>query len=162
MAGSCPIFLFSFPGIWLHSPPMRTASPHSIRPGKTRNSPVFVDTSGRRRRFLGRAALTVGCMCTGYLVLLVVVFGGLLQPGPQPAPGQADPLPHPAGHHAPAGPDDPRRPVPSEEPSGAAGSAVPAGRHSSRAPGPADTDPGHSAPTRRSPADAGPADAPAP
>lgn len=69
-------------------------------------------------------------MCTGYLVLLAVVFGGLLQPAAKPAPGKADPLP-----------DHTARPVPSA-PGGAgpaatsdtSGRAVPAGHHTSRAP----------------------------
>ncbi|MFJ6749359.1 hypothetical protein ACIQNI_14365 [Streptomyces sp. NPDC091266] len=44
-------------------------------------------------------ALTVGCTCIGYLVLLAVVFGGLLQPGERPAPGKADPLPGGTARH---------------------------------------------------------------
>lgn len=74
--------------------------------------------------------MTVGCMCTGYLVLLAVVFGGLLQPAAKPAPGKADPLPdhtsRPA-HRAPRGPG------PSATPD-TSGRAVPVGHHTSRAP----------------------------
>lgn len=69
-------------------------------------------------------------MCTGYLVLLAVVFGGLLQPGAKPAPGKADPLPD----HTP-------RSVPSAlggagpaATSDTSGRAVPVGHHASRAP----------------------------
>ncbi|MYT28577.1 MULTISPECIES: hypothetical protein [unclassified Streptomyces] len=55
-------------------------------------------------------------MCTGYLVLLVVVFGGFLQSAGKPAPDTAVQLPERARHQQPHGPDGPRRPAPSGTP----------------------------------------------
>ncbi|MFG2138346.1 hypothetical protein [Streptomyces sp. NPDC048650] len=69
-------------------------------------------------------------MCTGYLVLLVVVFGGLLQPAQKPVPGRADPLPEHTAPHPSGDPGDARPPAPSSNP----GAAMPVGHHSSPAP----------------------------
>ncbi|MFE0192655.1 hypothetical protein [Streptomyces sp. NPDC058989] len=69
-------------------------------------------------------------MCTGYLVLLAVVFGGLQQPDAKPAPGKAGPLPgHTAGQE-PGVPDDARPSAPAHT----SGPAVPVGHHATRAP----------------------------
>ncbi|WP_407285467.1 hypothetical protein [Streptomyces sp. BP-8] len=80
-------------------------------------------------------------MCTGYLVLLAVVFGGLQQPDAKPAPGKAGPLPEQTAHHEPGVPDDARPSAPDRTsgptvPVGhhTSGPAVPVGHHISRAP----------------------------
>lgn len=69
-------------------------------------------------------------MCTGYLVLLAVVFGGLLQPAAKPAPGKADPLPDHTARPVPSAPGGARPAATSDT----SGRAVPVGHHTSRAP----------------------------
>lgn len=95
---------------WLHSRPMRSMN-HSRRRRADENHPIFIASSGRRRRLVRYAAVTVGCACTGYMALFVAVFGGVQDPvGDQP-PRMDKPLPSsspqddsdvPAGAHFPA------------------------------------------------------------
>ncbi|MER6048708.1 hypothetical protein K2224_20245 [Streptomyces sp. BHT-5-2] len=73
-------------------------------------------------------------MCTGYIALLVVVFGGFLQSAGKPVPGAAVQLPGRAGQQQSHGPDAPRRAAPSRTP----GPAVPAGQRVTPSAVPAD------------------------
>ncbi|MGW1377534.1 hypothetical protein ACWD6P_25135 [Streptomyces sp. NPDC002446] len=70
-------------------------------------------------------------MCTGYLVILAVVFGGLQQPDAKPAPGKADPLPRHTARHEPGVPAGAH---PSASPDHTSGPAVPVGHHTPRPP----------------------------
>ncbi|POX38844.1 hypothetical protein C3486_20955 [Streptomyces sp. Ru73] len=98
---------------------------------------MFIDNSGWRRRLSRVLAVTVGCACAGYLMLVGVLVGGLWQPvgsqppstkGPLPAAGK--PSPHTgrpvAGQHGPR----PGRPVvdkPRPAPSSRAEAGAPRG-----------------------------------
>jgi hypothetical protein len=74
------------------------------------NHPIFIASSGRRRRLVRYVAVTVGCACLGYLAVFVVVFGGLEEPVNKHSPSVERPLPSsshddsdvPAGAHFPA------------------------------------------------------------
>ncbi|WP_438489453.1 hypothetical protein [Streptomyces sp. S186] len=79
-------------------------------------------------------AVTLGCLCTGYIVLLVVVFSGFLQSAGKPAPDTAVQLPERAGHQPPHGSDGPHRTAPSRTP----GPAVPVRQRNTPSAVPAD------------------------
>jgi len=72
--------------------------PHRSRLQEQPNNPIFLDNSGRRRRVLWYIAVTMGFVCTGYLVLFAVVLG--LQQSVEKAPPRMDePLPGSAVRH---------------------------------------------------------------
>jgi hypothetical protein len=84
---------------------------HSRRRRADENHPIFIASSGRRRRLVRTAAVTVGCACTGYMALFVAVFGGVHDPAGDQPPRMDQPLPSsssqddsdvPAGAHFPA------------------------------------------------------------
>ncbi|MGW1586718.1 hypothetical protein [Streptomyces sp. NPDC002386] len=61
--------------------------------------PVFIDHTGRRRRALQLVSLSVGLACSGYLLFVGALVGGLMEPM-----GSAPPRTHgpaPAGHDTP-------------------------------------------------------------
>jgi hypothetical protein len=83
---------------------------YSRRRRADQNHPIFIASSGGRRRLVQYAAVTIGCACTGYMALFVAVLGGLHQPVGDNPPRMDEPLPTssqndtdvPAGAHFPA------------------------------------------------------------
>ncbi|MFG2579190.1 hypothetical protein [Streptomyces malaysiensis] len=51
---------------------------------------IFVNASGGRRQLLALAALAVGCVCLGYLLLLVAALSGVLWHDDQEPPRTAE------------------------------------------------------------------------
>ncbi len=84
---------------------------HPSRRAEQSSQPVFIGNSGWRRKLSRLLAVAVGCACVGYLVLVGMLIGGLLQPvGSQP-PSTTGPLPaapqRPVAGEPGPGPDRP-------------------------------------------------------
>lgn len=100
---------------------------HHSRREEQSHHPVFIDNSGWRRRLSRFLAVTVGCACVGYLMLIGMLVGGLWQPlgsqppstkGPLPASTKG-PLPTSTTGPLPTAPDRPLAGKPSPGPGGA-------------------------------------------
>ncbi|QKV94474.1 hypothetical protein HUT19_24190 [Streptomyces sp. NA02950] len=57
---------------------------------RKKSGPIFVNASGGRRQLLKLAALAVGCVCLGYLLLLVAALSGVVWQDEQEPPRTAE------------------------------------------------------------------------
>ncbi|MBL1095501.1 hypothetical protein [Streptomyces coffeae] len=57
---------------------------------RKKNGQIFVNASGGRRSLLRLAALAVGCVCLGYLLLLVAALSGVIWQDAQDPPRTAE------------------------------------------------------------------------
>ncbi|MEU1706676.1 hypothetical protein ABZ478_14880 [Streptomyces sp. NPDC005706] len=100
-----------------HASGTHPAQRPEAQPPETRRRPVFIDQSGRRRRLMQLVSLSVGLACSGYLLFVGTLVGGLMEPM-----GSAPPrthVPGPGGHGTPGPTDGParaHRPSPAPDP----------------------------------------------
>lgn len=81
---------------------MRT-TPHTSRQIEYGNRPIFIESSGVRRKFLRFTATVVGCACGGYLLFVGILVSGMWNSSEQQPPTTNEPLPAgPARHESPA------------------------------------------------------------